>query len=96
MTQHIEVLLERDFGATQTMLTNHIQERTVGLFEANRSIHNVARVIGSVLDKNLLSSSAIENNVKYLLFCKTICVNLKDKLMKLFSTFRFPHVCSWH
>lgn len=68
MTQHTEVLLERDFSVTQKMLTNHLQEQAVHLFEANRSIHNVARVIGSVLDKNSLSSSAFENNVKYLLF----------------------------
>lgn len=68
MTQHTEALLERDFSVTQKMLTDHLQERSARLFEANHEIHNVARVIGSVLDKNLLSSSAVEINVKFLLF----------------------------
>lgn len=73
MTQHIEVISERDFSVTQKMLTNHLQERAFHLFEANRSIHNVARVIGSVLEKNFLSSSAIENDVKFrLLYVKQL------------------------
>lgn len=89
MTQHTEVLLERDFSVTQKMLTDHLQERSARLFEANREIHNVARVIGSVLDKNLLSSSAIENNETLLNFQVAPCLFMVLSVIRLASQISF-------
>ncbi|XP_028549330.1 histidine kinase 3-like isoform X3 [Dendrobium catenatum] len=68
ITQHTEDLLESDFSVTQIMLTDHLQEQALHLFEANLSIHRVARIIASSFDKNLSSSSAIENEVASRLF----------------------------
>ncbi|XP_020587974.1 uncharacterized protein LOC110029854 isoform X2 [Phalaenopsis equestris] len=68
ITQHTEVLSERDFSITQLMLTDHLKERAVHFFQVNLSIHKVARVIGSVLDKTSLSSTTIDKNVASSLF----------------------------
>ncbi|KAI0518775.1 hypothetical protein KFK09_006211 [Dendrobium nobile] len=80
ITQHTEDLLESDFSVTKIMLTDHLQEQTLHLSEANLSIHNVARIIGSAFDKNLSSSSAIENEVASHLFMALKIIPLASQI----------------